>query len=206
MAIADYATLQTRVASLLNRDDLTADIPGFIELAEDDMNRKMRHWRMEVRATAPITTQYVELPADWIQAVRLTVVTGTARYKLELASQADMARMREGGDAPGIPIYYAFTGGQIEVYPTPSEAMTIEMVYLGLIPALSDINTSNWVLAQASNLYLYGAALHSAPWLRDDPRLATWDALFNKSIDDMNLASKAAAHSGTGLRMKLRSV
>ena len=51
MSITTYSELKTAVANWLNRDDLTSVIPDFIALTEADMDRKIRHWRMEKRAT-----------------------------------------------------------------------------------------------------------------------------------------------------------
>ena len=39
--ITDYATLQTEVANTLARDDLTAEIPQFIQFAENKLSRTL---------------------------------------------------------------------------------------------------------------------------------------------------------------------
>ena len=41
--ITNYATLQTEVANALARDDLTADIPMFIQFAENKQLRQLPH-------------------------------------------------------------------------------------------------------------------------------------------------------------------
>ncbi len=46
MAITTYSELKTALGNWLNRDDLTAVIPDFISLAETDINRKLRHYKM----------------------------------------------------------------------------------------------------------------------------------------------------------------
>ena len=55
MALSTYDELKDSVADFLNRSDLTSVIPDFIKMAETDMNRKVRHWRMENRASATIS-------------------------------------------------------------------------------------------------------------------------------------------------------
>ena len=47
MALDTYANLKTAIADFLNRDDLTSSIDDFIDLAEAQMNREVRHWDME---------------------------------------------------------------------------------------------------------------------------------------------------------------
>jgi len=62
MALANYTELKATIADFLDRTDLTTVIPAFIELAEAQMNRDIRHWRMEERATSNINTEYSNLP------------------------------------------------------------------------------------------------------------------------------------------------
>ena len=58
MALTTYDELKTSIADFLDRDDLTSVIPDFITLAEADLNRGLRHWRQEKRATVEIDTQF----------------------------------------------------------------------------------------------------------------------------------------------------
>ena len=66
MTITNYSNLQSTVADFLNRSDLTSVIPVFIQLAEAQINRDLRHWKMETRATATIDAgdQYSQVPPD----------------------------------------------------------------------------------------------------------------------------------------------
>ena len=70
MALDSFANLKLSIADWLNRDDLTAVIPDFIKLAETQLNREIRHYKMHNKATANIETQYSATPTDWLQSVR----------------------------------------------------------------------------------------------------------------------------------------
>jgi hypothetical protein len=48
------------------------------------------------------------------------------------------------------------------------------------------------VLLVAPDLYRYATLVSSAPFLKDDPRLATWVALYQQARDSMNTMSKRA--------------
>ncbi len=205
MTITTYATLKTAIADFLNRDDLTSVIPTFIALAEADIQRKLRHWRMETRSTAQLDTQYSAIPADWIESIRFYLTTGETS-RLELISQAELIdRKQADGNVTGRPAYYAMTGSQFELYPVPDGLYTGELVYFGKVPTLSDSATTNWLLTHAPDVYLYGALIHSAPYLKDDARIQIWAALYQSAIDSLNDSSNDARHSGTGLRLKIRS-
>ena len=205
MAITTYAELQTAIANFLDRSDLTSIIPTFIDLCEADMSRKIRHWRMEQRSTAELDTQYSALPADFLEPIRLSI-TGGSTYTLEMESQAQMSNRRmQNLDTGGRPRYYAMTDGKIEVYPSPDATYELEMVYHAKIPALADDATSNWVLSYHPDAYLYGALIHSAPYLVEDTRTQIWSALYQSAVDGINNEGQSAKYGGSGLRMKIRS-
>lgn len=206
MAITTYAELKTAMADWLLRDDLTAVIPSFIALAEADLQRKVRHWRMEKRSTAEIDTQYSAIPADFVEAVRFYVTSGDTQ-PLELISQAELLdRKRKNMNTSGKPMFYALTAGEIEVYPAPDATYTAELYYIARIPALSDSNTTNWLLDSYRDAYLYGALIHSAPYLKEDARIQTWAALYQNAVDAINTESEKGKFGGSGLRLKIRGL
>lgn len=201
MAITTYAELQTAIANWLNRDDLSAVIPDFITLAEAKFNREIRDYRMEETAALAVSTQYTALPADFLQPIRLTE-TGQKR-NLELIGRPNMQERRYlDDDATGNPRFYTITDGQLEVFPTPGEAVTVNLLYYEQIPALSDSQTSNWLLATAPDIYLYGSLVHSAPYLADDKRAPTWAAFLQAAMDELELEGSRAKFGGAGINMR----
>jgi len=205
MPITTYAELKTNIADFLNRDDLTSVSSTFVSLAEADLNRQVRHWRQEKRSTAEIDTQYSAIPADMLEVIRFYITSGDTR-PLELISQAEMLdRKFRNLNTSGQPAYYAVTAGELEVYPVPDGTYTSELYYFGKTPALSDSNTSNWILEHYPDAYLYGSLIHSAPYLKDDARIQVWAALYQSAIDSINQASEKAKFGGSGRRMKIRA-
>lgn len=194
MSIATYDGLKETVAGFLMRDDLTAIIPTFITLAEASFNRKLRDWRMETRSTAAFDENYEILPSNWLETIRLEL-DGVG--PLQLVSPLKMMQLRSDLSATGNPAYFTHSAGQIEFYPVPTTSIgTGQLVYFGKIPSLSDSLPTNWLLSEAPDLYLYGALLHSAPYLKDDARIAVWGGLYADIINSMNNASEAARFSG----------
>ena len=205
MSISTYAQLQSTVSDWLNRDDLSAVIPSFITLAEADINRKLRDWRMETRSTATLDVQYSALPADWLETIRLNISGDTSR--LELVSQGALAELRAmRGDLVGKPTHYAHTAGSLELFPTPDQTYTAEMVYFAKVPTLSNSVTTNWLLTTAPDVYLYGALTQTAPYLKDDARTEIWASLYMAAIGGLNEASERARFSGNGLRLRNRGL
>ena len=199
MALDTFSGLKTTIADYLNRDDLTSIIPSFISIAEAKFNRKLRVRQMVKRATATLDTAFFAFPSDFLQAKEFQLNTNPITY-LEFVTEKQGDLMRQDAIiAPGKPKYYTIVGTQLEVIATPDDGYTGELTYYGKIPALSDSNTSNWLLAYAPDLYLYGALLEAAPYLKDDERLAVWSQMYINSLGDIEVADQRASVSSTPL-------
>jgi len=204
MALSNYTELQAAVADQLDRTDLTSQIPDFIKLAEAQMNRVIRHWRMQDRVTASVDTQYTALPSNFAEAIRMVVTTGNYSV-LELVGNMELSRLRANvADATGRPQFYAINDQAIEVFPTPDAVYTTELVYYETIDPLANTGT-NWLLTYYPDAYLYGACLHSAPYLQEDARMQTWGALYEAAISAINQDAERAQTGGSGRRIKIRS-
>jgi hypothetical protein len=203
MAITTYDELKASIANWLNRDDLTAVIPDFISLAEADLARGVRHWRMEKRSTATIDTRYTELPDGFLDPMRFHL--GVDQQNIELTSPSELQKYRnESSDVAGRPKLYAITGGQIEVWPSPDTSYTGELYYYAKINPLSDAVSTNWVLQYYPDAYLYGSLIHSAPYLSDDQRTTVWAALYKSATDGIN-SNNDKAKFGGNLRLRVKS-
>ena len=201
MALSTFAELKSSIADWLNRDDLTSAIPDFISLAEANMDRSIRHWRMEKRVTANVSGQYTGLVGDYLEGIPFSIASGD---RLELLSQGEMQQRRTAyDDTTGKPQYYAISDGQLELYPTPDGTYAVEMLYYGQITPLSDSNTTNWLLTHHPDAYLYGSLLHAAPYLGEDQRAGTWGSLYQGALDAINKESSNAKFGGSGRRLKI---
>ena len=197
MALDTFSGLKTTIADYLNRDDLTSAIPGFITLAEAKFNRKLRVRQMIKRATATLDTQYFAFPSDFLQAKEFQLNTNPITYLQYVTQNQGDYGSANNYIATGKPQFYTIIGTQIEVIPTPDTGYTGELTYYGKIPALSDSNTSNWLLVYAPDLYLYGALLEATPYLKDDERLAVWSTLYTNSLGDIEIADQRASVAST---------
>jgi hypothetical protein len=208
MAITTYTNLKSTIADFLNRSDLDSVITTFIDLAESQMNRDIRHWEMEnlVSGQQSQGDKYMQVPADWLETIRFQVTTGNIST-LELASMASIADKRQNtNDAAGTPRFYSHVRGEFELFPTPDEDTDFELLYYQKIPALSDSNATNWLLDYAPDVYLYGSLVHSAPYLKDDERLNVWAQLYSSAVVQLNAQSERVKNSGSGIRLNIRGL
>jgi hypothetical protein len=204
VSITTYDELKSAIADFLNRDDLTSVIPTFISLAEADMNRKVRHWRMEDRAVVVADARYIALPTNFIEAQRI-MLTSPAVQRLEMITQGDLMDRRSVDDTAKRPAYYSIVDGTFELYPQPDQEYNLEIVYYERLDSLSASIATNWMLEYSPDAYLYGSLLHAAPYLGEDQRAQVWASLYKNAIDAINLEDDKAKASGAGHRMRIRS-
>lgn len=208
MAITNYTNLQTTIADFLNRDDLTAVIPTFIQLAEAQMQRDIRHYKMEARVSGQQSAgdEYMQIPADWLETIRLHC-TDQGTSPIVMVSRDAMAdiRAKNEDNSTLTTYYYTHADSQFQLYPTPSATLNVELLYYQKIPDLAS-NSTNWLLSDAPDVYLYGSLLHSAPYLAEDARVAVWAQMYSAAVQNVNSASEQARYSGSGMTLKVRGL
>ena len=202
MAITTYAELKSTIADYLNRTDLTAIIPTFISLAEANFQRNVRHWRMHKRAEATLETEFSAVPSDYLEAVRWHISTAPPSV-IEYASPVEiMKKKTETNNNSGRPELFALVNSEFQVFPTPNQAYSSELLYYSKVPILSDSNTSNWLLEDHPDLYLYASLQASAPYLMQDERITLWNELYLSATQNLIASSETARSSGS-LRMRV---
>jgi hypothetical protein len=200
MSITTYAELQASVASWLNRSDLTANIPDFITLAEAQMSTDLKTRSMEAKVTLATVagTKTVALPTDMLEMRRLQVV-GTYNQPLSYRSPDELS-IDYASNMSAQPIVFTVVGGNIELAPIPDGVYSLELTYQQRIPALSVSNTTNWLLTNWPNAYLYASLIASAPFIMNDARLSTWAQLYQQAVEGIN-----GVDWYSGSTMKVRS-
>lgn len=201
MAITNYSTLQAAIADYLNRADLTSQIQNFIQFAEADLNTRLRCREQIVRSEATSSAEFVQLPADWLEAINLHIVGGQQPLRYITLDEADIVNKEQIYTGPH---YYSLMNGAIEIVPEPAEDIDIEMIYYAKIPALSDQATTNWLLTKAPDVYLYGALTHAAPFLMDDQRIPVFGQIYLARVQALQEESQKSLHSGSPLIARTR--
>ncbi|MCH8622642.1 hypothetical protein [Undibacterium sp. TS12] len=185
-AITDYASLQTAVANWLHRTDLAPFIADFIALAEARMSSDIAARPMDVR-TSLVTTAgsaYVSLPVDMLEMRRL-ILSADPVIALRYESPDQLLADRTGSIS-GRPVKFSVIGPQLQLAPVPDASYALELTYQQRIPALSSINTTNWLLAAFPNVYLYAALCAAQPFIMNDARIPTFEKLYLQSVDAIN--------------------
>jgi len=200
MSITTYAELKTAVANWLNRTDLTSKIPDFITIAESQLASDLRIREMEKRVTASISTEYFDIPTDFIEMRNIQLNTSPIT-RLNYYSPEQMDTF-EPYTSSGKPLFYTIHGTEFQLKPIPDQSYTIEMTYFYRPTAFSADNDTNTILTRYPDIYLYASCLAAQPYLADDKRIALWLTAYQTRIAILNESDKHGRFSGSTLRTR----
>lgn len=202
MSITNYGELKSAVASWLNRSDLADSIPDFIQIGEGKLSRDLDSRRMDVKATLAATPgeKAVDLPSDMLEMRRLQILSSDVNTPLQYRTPDEIA-----SDYPhnrtGRPVVFTVIGQRIELAPVPDADYELELHYIQRLPALSDSNPTNWLLAAWPSAYLYASLCAAQPFLMSDERLPMFEQLYRDVVEGI---SSINWYSGTTMRVIAR--
>ena len=202
MAIGTFAQLKTATANWLDRSDLTDRIPEFITLAEARFNRVLRIRDMETVSTAISTvagTREYSLPTRFVQMKEFHLTTDPLT-PLAYITPEMMTRM-QAGSTKSKPQVFTVIADKVRLGPNPDAVYTTSMLYYQAFAALSDSATTNDMLTNNPDVYLYGTLLEAEPFIMNDERVGLWLAAFDKAVSDIQNQDNKDRHSGSQLRV-----
>ena len=208
MALDTYANLKTEIANYLNRTDLTEYLDTFIDLAEARHSRDLRLREMENVSTATTTvsgTQSYDLPTGYLE-MRYVLYQSDPYNFLYFMAPPDFFRAFNAGETSGTPKYYTIVGSKIYLGPKPDAAKVLELGFFQRPTGLSDSNTTNAVLTDFPDLYLYASLAEAAPFLVQDERLAVWAQLYKEGVKTANESAQRGRESSAPLQMSTNRV
>lgn len=194
MTVTTYGTLKSEIASYLARDDLTAHIPGFIALCEDRIAHDLRIPAMETTEDLTISSQFVAKPTGYLEGRRIYLATNPVT-KVEFMSTNNFWA-KYVSSLTGMPKVFTAEGSNLVFGPAPDATYTGKILFYKRLTALADDADTNWVLTNARGLYLYGSLLEAQPFIRNDPRMATWAAMWDNILDRVTKAGEREQYSG----------
>lgn len=190
MAISTYTELQAALANWLDREDLTSRAPEFVALAEAKISRRLRARSMQAVSTATVSTEMLALPTDFAAVIDLSLTRNGVTTSLRPTDTAAIAATETPDTITGWPECYAIVGASAQLYPVPDATYTAALTYIQRVPALSVAAPTNWLLVLAPDVYLYGALMEAALYLRDTDLFSTAKPFFEEALMDLSRDQK----------------
>ena len=208
MALTTYALLKTTIANYLNRTDLTSYLGDFITLTESRLNRELRVREMvntDTTTTTVAGTQSYSLPSGFLEASAVIYQSNPYRT-LRFMANGDFYRQYNVTQTSGLPTFFTIVGENILLGVAPDSAQTLQIDFYKTITALSESNTTNTILTNYPELYLYGALAESSPFLMQDERLNTWAGLYKEALANANLSSEKGSITSSPMQMSATGI
>jgi hypothetical protein len=187
-AVLTYDSLTATVLQYLERTDqaVVNFIPTAIMLAEFEIAQDIKTLgqMLVVESTMSASNPVIAKPARWRKTVSMTLTTSSGQKQpIYLRKLEYLNSYSPNVSTTGTPLYYAdYDADHWFVAPTPSANFAFEaLCYTRLQPLASD-NQTNWLTQNAPNAMLYGTLKQTAPFLKDDSRLAVWGGLFDAAL------------------------
>lgn len=199
--ITSYTSLKTAVGDWLARSDLTASIPGFIQNWEEAFYRQPRNFGrfMEASFAGTIASDVLAVPADYL-GLKYAYVNTTPAARLDRVSLNQLYGAYPRNNTTGLPRWIARDLETFVFGPEPDSTYDIAGVYYAkpdLLRDAADDAADHWLIVNAPDLVLYGSLLAATPYLQNDKRIPTWQAMYGQALQDYRDYNKEEDRSGS---------
>lgn len=180
MSISTYAELQTALATYTHRDDTTLRLPEFIQMGEADLNARIRTNDQEDTDSQNMSTSAntLALPSGYLEATRLEYTSDLSEIPF-VASPLLVANVYSGQ-----PKKYTIRDANMVFDMTPDSAYAVKLYYRKKYDIATD--STNWLLTNYPNLYLYSAMVHALIYEMNDSRAQMFRGYLDSEITMVN--------------------
>lgn len=206
MALDTYANLQTAILSWLARPGdtlISGGVPDMITLFEAEARRRLKTRWNEATATLNLSAnvETVALPADFyeLREARITGVDPMAELVYMTGPELDVAYPSTTADQP---VNFTIEGLNARFRPVPDTAYTVTIDYMQGLTGLSNSVTTNWLLTNHPDAYLFGSLAEAVAYIGDDERIALWLQRREAAFESILLADRKARWGGGPLIIK----
>ena len=201
-AFTSYDNLKTNIADYLARQDLTDKIPMFVALAEKRLNRDLRLRQTLQQSTYNLTSGFqVPTPSDFLEMKDIHIDANPI-VNLNFKTVSQFYRLSNVSGS-GVPVNYTLVSNNFVLAPRPTGSSTINMTYYKIPNILSATNQSNEYLDVCPDLLLYASLVESAPFLMNDERLTTWEALYTRGLTSITKSDEQSEFPAQPLAVQI---
>lgn len=200
LGLGAYAQLQRMIQDWINRPGMEAITPHLIRLAESNLSKDRRVRRLVEEDPFTITEDGDTLPAG-ARGIESLRIEGPVRYgQLYVVPAGEIPGLRARAGLTGIPRYVAVTTSgptkALSYAPEPAGVYEARLTYWQGVPALSGDATSNWLLEEHPDVYLYACLCQAGAYLGDDPRLEVWKMKLEEALEMLNEETEWGQYGG----------
>jgi hypothetical protein len=210
MPAMTYTSLKNQVISYLDRVDarIIEQIPNLIFQAEQNLSLACKSILVESYVVGTFTAgePTIQKPANWRRSISMNVGSGenfdTRNPVLLRPYEMLRSYTKDAADPTkwSLPKFYSDYGfTNLLVAPTPDADYPFEFCFLQIPDPLSEQNETNYWTNFAPQLILYATLLEAMYFLKNDDRIAVFDAKTKEGIalinqqDELRMIDRQAA-------------
>jgi hypothetical protein len=131
------------------------------------------------------------------------LLQGGTKYALKYITPAQMDQIK-GSSTSGMPSHILYLEIILDLHQVPDSAYTGTLNYYAKFAALSDTNTSNYILASHPAIYLYGSLYHAANFLGgiDPQRLQQWQGMYTTAMERLERNDREDQYGNAPLQQR----
>lgn len=167
-------------------------LPQVINNAERSLADKLKiqGYRDVLTGTLIAQNNVLSKPDGWRNTVTFTIGQGTnnaTRKILRMRSYEYIRMIAPTDNSYDTPSWYCdYDYNHWLFAPTPDQAYPFEAIVYRLPPLLSDSNQQNYLTQYVPNMLLFQCLVNMEPFLKNDPRIATWKLLLDEEFAAVN--------------------
>ena len=187
--VLTYDSLTSTVLQYLERQDqaVVNFIPTAISLAEFEIAQEIKTLgQLEVvDSTMQVGNPVIPKPARWRKTVSMTVVDSSGNKQPLLLRRLEYINSYwPVVTQTDLPLYYGdYDYDHWIIAPTPDQSYSFEALCYTRLQPLDSNNQTNWLTQNAPNAMLFGTLKQTAPFLKNDARLALWSQMFTEALN-----------------------
>ena len=195
MALSNYSELKESIITWSKRGDIDLLLDDLILIAEDAMLANPEELLdirgQETRSTSTLSedARFLALPDDFLSMRKVTLIVDdgrNSRWPLNFRTPEQM-HITTGGE--GRPLEFTVTS-QIEFNIAADQDYVIEIQYMAGFKPLTSTNTTNTVLSNGPNVYLFGCLWAANRYAQDAEEETRYLSLFINAITGLNRKTK----------------
>ena len=193
----NYGELKQLVAQYLHRTDLTAQIPTFIELARQRINRDFRVRENITSGTLTPASNPFDVPEGFLEMRDIYYYRGAQRITLSLVGRKQLnSYALNSGAGPAV---YSVDGTQIETAPG-GEGVEFNLLYYDAVVDFPFDSSTNALLQTYPMSWLWASLIEGHNYTQDLELAAQAASYYTTEVQ---LANGRAAESESGASLQM---
>ena len=194
-AVMTYDSLVLTVRAYLERSDTATieKIPLFIMLAEQIIATQIKFLGNQAVAISNMVTgeNIIPKPARWHKTTSMNMIVAGKRKPVFIRKYEYLREYWPDATLTDVPRFYCdYDWDHWLVAPTPDDDYQFEVLYYERLQPLDSANQTNWLTEYAPQAMLYGTLLQAMPFLKNDDRIGTWQAMYQQAMDILTAEDK----------------